>query len=134
MEAKVSKSTPEVPTTRDAARAAILGAKQVKSETISFFGTDIEVRQPTLGQILELQAKSSGDATAFAINILLNHVYLPGTNEHVFEAANTDELKEMPFGPDFNTLVQAYQRLTGTGPDNDPLVKKQPTEDSNETD
>jgi hypothetical protein len=118
--------------TRDSLRASILGTKHVKSETVDFFGHQVEVRQPTLGKILELRRKAGEDEGAFAVQLLTEHVYVPGTDENIFDKADEAEIKQLPFGDDFNRVMNAYQRLVGTV--NDPLAAETPTESSEETD
>lgn len=112
-------------TFRDQIRSAILGTKHLKTETIEFFGQQIELRQPTVGDIAAGQ-KSQSDIHA-AIDILIRYAYIPGTTDHVFEEADADALAELPFGDDVIRLTEAVNRLMSVN-------FQKPEAASNETD
>lgn len=102
--------TPKVALTRDEIRAKILGSK-AKSKTIEFFGAEIELRQPTLGVILE-HRKAEGDIDALQM-MLISYAYVPGTSDLVFDEADVDALMELPFGKDMNVLTTTVGELMG---------------------
>lgn len=97
--------------TRDELRAKLFSAKKYKSEIITLFGAEIEIRQPSLGGILEQQ--ESEDRKAGLINSLTRFCYVPGTDELVFELGDAEAILNMPFGDDVVALNKAIENLTG---------------------
>ena len=95
---------------RDLLRAQILASKTPKSKVITFFGGQIEIRQPKLSDILEARAET--DQNARVINILLMYAYVPGTSQKVFEEGDKAALLEMPFGGDFIAVTDALEELS----------------------
>jgi len=108
----MSGNTKQSGNIRDDIRASIFGAKP-ETRTIEFFGHEIELRQPTLGATMEMRRSTDEDATA---NMLINYAYVPGTNDHVFEAADEENIKNIPFGADMQRLSQAVNELVGVTP------------------
>lgn len=101
----------EVKMTRDEMRAKIFSAK-ARSKEIDFFGTRIELRQPTIGVIL---AQRRGELALDASQMMLmQYAFVPGTNDHVFEEADLDALDELPFGKDMQDLSMAVADLMGS--------------------
>lgn len=107
----VDKNIPEV-LSRDAARARMLSNLEPTSLPAKFRGVDVEIRQPLVGELMTEQ--DAEIPTPMIVRILLNHVYLPGTNEKVFEAADRDTLIKLPFDADCVAIVNAYAKLAGT--------------------
>lgn len=107
----IPNSEPDVATVsrRDRIRGAVFGAKP-KSEVFTFFGEQVEIRQPSLGIILEQRQASSDEQT---FNMLLNYTFVPGTVEKVFEQADIDALRNVPFGEDMNNFTTKMQKLLG---------------------
>lgn len=97
-------------TLRDELRAKLLATREPTSEVIDFFGGQIELRQPTLADILK--ATASKDQNAAVINTLVNYAYVPGTDERIFEDTDAASLLSLPFGGDFMRVSQALERLT----------------------
>jgi hypothetical protein len=97
---------------RDAVRAQIFGGEKAKVQKriISFFGADIELRQPTLGAILA--AQKNEDREAAVIDTLIENAFIPGTEIHVFEDTDADQFKAMPFGDDFISVSEAIEEMT----------------------
>lgn len=97
---------------RDSMRAAIFASqnKKLKSKVISFFGQDVEIRQPKLGSILD--AREEEDRQAAVINTLVEYTYVPGTDIKLFDDADADAFKEMPFGKDFLAVNKTLEELT----------------------
>jgi hypothetical protein len=95
---------------RDKLRGSILKTIAPASEKVMFFGVEIELRQPTLGDVLS--AKQNQDPTAAVIETLIRQAYVPGTDERVFEEADTSELLLKPFGADFIRVSQALERMS----------------------
>ncbi len=97
--------------TRDDIRAAILGREhKPKSKVIEFFGQQVELRQGTLGDILE--ARESEDRQGAVIRVLTERAFIPNTDIRIFETADADVLKKLPFGPDFIRVSNALDELT----------------------
>lgn len=95
---------------RDELRAKIFAPRTLKREIIPFFGVDIELRQPTLGDILAV--RDSNEKQSAIISILMDYAHIPGTDEKVFESGDAETLMAMPWGADFTTLNNALERLT----------------------
>lgn len=97
--------------TRDEIRAAILGTEhKPKFKIVSFFGQQIELRQGTLGDILE--ARDNDDRQGAVIRVLTERAFIPGTETRVFEDTDADQLKRLPFGPDFIRVSNALEELS----------------------
>jgi len=101
------------PMTRDEIRSKIFSAEAAKPKTkrLLFFGTEVELRQPTIGAILDMQGTE--DRKQAIINMMIQYTYVPGTNDPVFELADTETLLAMPWGEDFSRLNEAITELTG---------------------
>lgn len=96
---------------RDQIRAKVFsGENKPKREQVEFFGTTIELRQPTLAQVIEAQA--SEDRESAVIDMLVNRAFVPETDEHVFEDTDAAGLKALPFGPDFIRVSNAFEKMS----------------------
>lgn len=95
---------------RNELRKAIFAARPVRTKLVMFYGQQIEIRQPKMGDILAAQAQD--DREQGIINILISYAYVPGTDEKVFEEGDADAIKEMGFGADFTAVSQAFAELT----------------------
>lgn len=96
--------------TRDELRAKVLATKLPKTKLVTFFGAEIELRQPKLRDILK--AQENPDRQASVIQTLVQYAYVPGTDERLFEETDEEALKEQPFGEDFVAISQALAELT----------------------
>ena len=96
--------------TRDALRGRLMGAKKFRSERIKLFGEDVEIRQPSVGQILD--AQEFEDQKKALVNILVNYCFIPGTEEKIFEDTDEGAIMEWPVGEWFTEINQAIQKLT----------------------
>ena len=98
---------------RSQLRGQIFAAEnaKVQNRKVVFFGATIELRQSTLGQTLEAQANE--DREAAVIDILIRRAFVPDTDVLVFEEADADSLKAMPFGADFIRVSSALEEMTG---------------------
>jgi hypothetical protein len=107
----MSGTTKETPKklSRDEARAKILGAK-IEIRPITFFGVDIELRQPTLGTILDM--REAGLAMN-GMKMLTDYAYLAGSDEKLFESTDEEGLRNLPFGPDVQNLMNEVATLLG---------------------
>jgi hypothetical protein len=95
---------------RDSLRAKIFSAKKVRRKEIDFFDGRIELRQPTLGDIVD--AQDNKDRKAAVVETLIKYAYIPGTDTKVFEEGDADVFKGMPFGADFIRVSKALEELT----------------------
>lgn len=83
----------------------------VKAEIVNFFGQDIEIRQPTVGQMEK--AVSAEDKSSSITDMLIAYAFVPGTEDKVFETADVDTLKTLPYNEDVQEVMKAITRLTG---------------------
>lgn len=104
---------------RDEIRTAILDAKP-RAIIVEAFGIEIEVREPLMRQIMELNAKNvNEDGTPKANNTnamaesLAAYLYVPGTDEKVFDENDVDVLQSAPFGEDIRKIQEAINKLIG---------------------
>lgn len=97
---------------RNLIRGTILASDNYKRDAIEldFFGAQIELRQPTTGDILRYTDSNSNALSL--ISILLDYAYVPGTNEKVFEEGDVEELKQLPYNKDMQALIKAIERFT----------------------
>lgn len=105
---------------RDSIRAKVFAHKPLKKVIITIFGAEIELRQPTLGSIME--ARDAENANAGVIDTLVQYAYVPGTDEKVFEESDADAFKELPADTWIQTVADALQKLSDvnfTGTEND---------------
>lgn len=84
---------------------------QPKTKVVSYNGADIEVRQPLLKNILE--AGSDTDSKQTTVRMLIQHCFVPGTSEQIFEEADYEAILNMPFSNDWIKLSEAMNELTG---------------------
>ena len=106
----MSESAQVVKPTRNDLRARIFAGKKLKTKVIEFFGSEIELRQSNFGGILDAQARE--DRQSAILEALIAQAFVPGTEEKVFEEADVETLKELPFGADFLRVSSALEELT----------------------
>ena len=112
-------------TARDAIRAQIFKSKKFHSETVTLFGAKVEVRQPTLRDILK--ARDSDDKGSAAIDLIIGHCFVPDTNDKVFDDADKDLLLAMPFDDNLLEVSEALNRMTSINvKDEEKNLKKTP--------
>ena len=99
------------PLTRDEIRAKALQSQKPKSVECEFNGITVELRQPTVGEILDAQEET--DRKRAITGMMVRYAYVPGTDERVFEMGDLDALMAMPFGEDYLNLNEAINKLTG---------------------
>ena len=111
---------------RNAIRAQIFAARELKKIEVEFFGAQIEMRQMQLSDILTVQ--NNEDRESGIVDMLIKYAYVPGTDEKVFEDADADAFKKLPFGADFQRLSKAMEELTEVNfLDKKPTSKDVPT-------
>jgi hypothetical protein len=101
-------------------RANIFARKELRKKKIEFFGEEIELRQPQLGDIIS--ARENDDRQAAVIETLIKYAFVPDTDEKVFEEGDADSFKTMPFGADFLRVNNALEELTDVN-----FLDKKPT-------
>lgn len=97
-------------TKRDSIRAAVLATHKPKSVLLEIFGTQIELRQPLMKEVMA--AQEDDDRQRSIITILINQGYVPGTDEKVFDDADFEQLANLPFGGDILKIAKGLEQLT----------------------
>lgn len=100
-------------TKRDELRGTVLSSKQFEHKTVSFRGGIVEVRQPSLGFILETQKLAENDTHVAVTHAIINCCYVPDTNELLFEEGDKQAILNFPFDADLLALQKAITALTG---------------------
>lgn len=99
--------------TREQIRERVFKSREQKSEIIEFMGVDIEIRQPRLRDIVDIgEAVNDEVRNSVILNALVRYAYVPGTDELIFDEADVEGFKSLPYGEDFNRVVTAMGRLT----------------------
>ncbi len=107
-----SKDVKEVSLTRDEIRDRILGhAPKPQTMMVTLFDTELELRQPKLDAILDMQ--ETEDNKERMISMIIEYVFVPGPDDAVFEAADRDMILNWPFSEDVLKLQEAIADLTG---------------------
>ena len=99
------------PALKAAIRAAILATENTKaaSQTIKFFGAELEFRHPTAGDLIAM-ATRAGDLNL--VTFLIDYAYVPGTDEKVFTPEDADALKQLPFTAEMKAVVKLIEGFT----------------------
>jgi len=95
---------------RDEIRAKIFSGKNIRKEFLTLFGAEIELRQPSLGEMLDFQQMP--DRKYAIAGMLIAYSFVPGTNEKVFEDTDVESILTLPFGPEMVEVSNAITRLT----------------------
>lgn len=100
--------------TRSALRDAIFSSDRTKPQvrTVTFFGEELEIRQPDLRTILSISSSSAENRQMAIVDMIIAYAFVPGTNERVFEEPDKDSLLGLPFGNDYSELQKAISELT----------------------
>lgn len=101
----------EVLPSRDKLRELIFTAAKPQTREIEFFGQLIELRQPPVGEIENMDRSEGKKSTT--VTMLVQYAYVPGTNVKVFDETDLEVLRTMPWGPDFSRATNAIMDLTG---------------------
>lgn len=96
---------------REALRAALLQPIAPKIIPLKLFGQDVELRQPTFREVVNMRAIE--DPKARQISMVIKYLCVPGTTETVFTEEDADLILEWPFGEDMNLFQNAIMELTG---------------------
>ena len=101
----------ETPDKRTSLRTAILSGRHSEKVTVEAFGVTIELVQPSLGELLDLQ--DIPDTKGRIVASLINYCYVPGTKEKIFDPTDADTLLGLPYDENFIALQKAINDLTG---------------------
>jgi len=93
-------------------RERIFDSSEPKSMIITFFGQEVELRQPSTKRVLDLRRLDSENPGMAAAEMIINYVYEPGTKNLVFESTDSDMILGLPFGDDMSRMNQAIGELT----------------------
>lgn len=91
-------------------RDKILNTRPNATKTVSLFGNSVELKQPTIGELLALQELANNKERIVAV--MLNHCYVPGTNDKIFEPEDGEALLALPFSEDITRVQEAFGDLT----------------------
>jgi hypothetical protein len=78
---------------------------------ISFFGADVEFRQPTIGTLLD--AKDQKTSKDQIIRSIIDCAYDPKTGQRIFQETDFASIAELPWSKDMESASQALNELTG---------------------
>ena len=107
----MADNIPEQPTNdRTSIRTAIFAGK-AKVLLVTAFGVDLELRQPSMGELLDLQ--DLPDQKSRVVASLIRYCFVPGTKEKVFDEADRDSILALPFDENFVKINDAIAELTG---------------------
>ncbi len=102
----------KTPLTRQQIRDQLLGdAHKPKRELLTIFGIEIELQQPTLRGILDVQEIT--DTKERSAGMIIDYAYVPGSNERIFEPADREIILGWPFNDEIVKLQLAIAKLTG---------------------
>jgi hypothetical protein len=107
-----AKTTKAAPTqaSRDELRAKIFSSAPKSATVEDFFGTTIEIRQPSLEVALAQRHTDEENRVYF---MLTDYAYVPGTDQKLFDPEDVENIKQLPFGPEFTRLIDAVNDLLG---------------------
>lgn len=100
--------------TRSALRQALLASKPLRREKVTLFGTEVELVQQTLGEVLSID---TSDTKNSVVEVLIRTCYVPGTNEKVFDESDRDELLNWPVDSWLPDVTKAIEKLSGATPE-----------------
>lgn len=114
---------------RNTVRSAIFSQKRATKLVTLDDGTEIEVRQISVGDLLDsLDRKTMRERIT---KMLMDSCFVPGTDDKVFEEADYDTLLEMPSGGVYQKLIDACNSFT-LGPQLEE-ARKNSTEETDST-
>jgi len=94
---------------RDSVRSRIFSAKKFETRTIKIFDQEVEVRQPSIGQIVDRM--NMADDPKQVVDMLIEHCYVPGTDTKVFDPEDKDSILSWPVGQWFTEFNNALTEL-----------------------
>ena len=99
---------------RNELRKYLLASKHFRSEKVNLFGQEIELRQPSVKDILALaEAVEEKDSknSLFIVEMLIRYAYVPGTNERVFEEGDREAILQWPVGDWMKEIADKFNSL-----------------------
>ena len=101
--------------TKNEMRASIFSDEKKKPASLpfTFFGEQMEVRQPTLLQIHKMGKYAASDKPGIA-RAIIEYCYIPGSDEKVFEETDLDQIASLPTGQWLHDFNEVIEKLTGT--------------------
>ena len=109
-------------TKRDKLRGKLLGSKKdFKTKTIEWEGDFFEFRQPTMKLRSKIYAKSKHDSDSvevfeFMVWSVIYTLYVPGTNDLVFEESDYEALMENPVGGFMDEFSETASQVMNVDP------------------
>ncbi len=98
---------------RDKLRGTVMQSRKGESLLIPFRGAEVEVRCPPLEDVLKAREDAKEDTVGASVKMIINYVYVPDTDELLFEAGDADSIRKFAFGKDMVALQKAITTLTG---------------------
>lgn len=111
--------------TRSELRDAIFSSDRTKPQvrTVTFFGEELEIRQPDLRTILSISTASADNRQTAIVDMIIAYAYVPGSDDRVFDEADKNQILSLPFGTDYTELQKAISDLTNVNVLTDTAVK-----------
>jgi hypothetical protein len=102
---------------KDDIRSKIFSHKSA-TKIINVYGIDIELRSPTVRQLVEAtsarEGESKEDTTSRAsVMAIVAHCYVPGTDSKIFSEADAEALMALPMDTNYRALQEAISDLMG---------------------
>ncbi len=115
-------------TKRDEIRAKVFASSNTVTEVLDVYGTQIELKPPTLGALMD--AQDAPDTKTSVARMIIEYSYVPGTQIRVFEEADIDSILDLRFGEDLRKMQAAITRLSGVDMDQAKEDIKSPLEET----
>ncbi len=96
---------------RNTLRTKLLSSRKLRTETLHVWGVDIEFRQPSLGDILNIRDEENQKERVS--QMLIQYAFVPGTDEKIFEPGDKEAILAWPFDQDIIKIQEAITALTG---------------------
>lgn len=96
---------------RDTIRTAIFASSNFQTRKIRLFDQEVEVRQPSIAQLMDLTDSGSESTKSAAVNAMIEFCVLPGTETKVFTKEDYDNLLDLPMGDWFIQFQKVWSEL-----------------------
>lgn len=98
-------------TARQVLREKALNSRKPLSEVVEVFGDKVEARQAKMKDIIDSTSdEHKGHTLAFMMTKML---FVPGTDEPLFESGDIDALMDMPYDEHMQKISEVFSRLNG---------------------
>lgn len=96
---------------RNKLREKIFSSSKKEIETINMMGEDVEMHQPSIGEIADLEQKKDEPRRDQIVATIIRYCFVPGTNDRVFTVEDEESILALPATvlDAFNT---AFAKLT----------------------